>query len=69
MTTWRHPEIGDFRFDDYGWALTVTLTAFKVFRYREFKKPAGTSQVEMTFPAEQTEQTPSKGAAPSRHGS
>lgn len=63
MATWKHPDLGIFKFDDLWWARTVTLPAFKVFRYRYRGKKVGTSKVPLRFEAEDADTVPSKLAA------
>ena len=32
-TTWKHPRLGEFEYDDFGWAADVSAPAFQAFDY------------------------------------
>jgi hypothetical protein len=62
LETWSDPELGTFRFERSWWTKTVTLPAFKAFRYRFRKRSAGSSQIPLRFDVEGVESVPTKAA-------
>ena len=62
MAIWSDPELGTFRFDRLWWTRTVTLPAFKAFKYRFRKRSAGRSQVPLRFEVDGAENLPTKPA-------
>lgn len=62
MANWTDPELGAFRIDQHWWTRTVTLPAFKAFKYRFQGRSAGTSQIPLRFETEDAEHLPTKPA-------
>ena len=60
MTTWSHPDLGNFEFDSYCWRGCVTLPAFKTFQYRYRGPQEGSSEIELQFEADDEEELPSE---------
>ncbi|MCO6045855.1 hypothetical protein NG895_18300 [Aeoliella sp. ICT_H6.2] len=62
MATWSHADLGIFTFDEFCWTKTLTLPAFKAFKYGPGKRNAGTSRVPLQFEVEDEEELPTKPA-------
>lgn len=63
MTNWIHEELGTFSFDQIGWCRTFDFPAFEAFRYGGPRKPnenSGSSEVDLTFEADDEGDFPSE---------
>jgi hypothetical protein len=63
MTNWTQEELGSFSFDQTGWCRTFDFPAFEAFRYGGPRKPnedSGSSEVDLTFEADDEGDFPSE---------